>query len=378
MKATSIFLWLLIFSVLFLLSSCKTTTHYSAAHGYSKINTISNQKTNPPSSFYKGYQQPIVIPAGEFNRGIGWLSVDEIVYMTNSQNGSILYIHDLKNGLSKKLYESEYPIISSVISPDNKNIIIHSSPTTYEGLITIINNQGKSLFTETFPSVEIVFEWNRNSPGQLLITTFKEDWSFTNYLFNMDKMAYHQVEIRKPFSKWTGKNKLAYLDWNENDISLLAPLVQKELNQDEDVLKNKVYYFDSFLDKMLVISVNQLEQLANYQFYTHDMAEVKSLKLPILTNYSGWIIPYYDLISDQKHFLSMLPYESENADNYRDGFQLVSFDLESNKKEVILDHIENMPITCSPDGRYCLVGYQFEQILDLQNKTLIPLFESIQ
>lgn len=378
MKATPIFLWLLIFSVLFLLSSCKSATLHSDTHSYSKINIISNQKTNPPSSFYNGYQQPIVIPAGEFNRGIGWLNVDEIIYMTNSQTGSILYIHDMKEGISKKLYESKYPIISSVISPDHKNIIIHSSPSTYEGLITIINNQGESLFTEKFPSVEIVFEWNRNFPGQLLITTFKEDWSFTNYLFNMDKMEYHQMKFSKPFSKWTGKNKLAYLDWNENDISLFAPLVQKELNQGEHVLENEVYYFDSFLDKMLVISVNQLEELANYQFYTHDLTEVKSLKLPILTNYSGWIIPFYDLTADQKHFLSMLPYESENADNYRDGFQLVSFDIESNEKKVILDHIENMPLTCSPDGSYCLVGYQFEQLLDLNNKTLIPLFEGTQ
>ncbi|MFD2446052.1 hypothetical protein ACFSO7_19010 [Bacillus sp. CGMCC 1.16607] len=363
---------LIIFFNLFLLTSCEQDNHYSA-NSHSKINRINNLKKAPAPSFFREYQLPFSVSTSEFTKAIGWLNNDEIVYMTNSPDSTKLYRYHLKMGMNQLLYKSQFPIVSAMISPDRKNILIHTSPTTYEGNVTVLSIEGENLYSEKFPSVEIVIEWNQNDPNQLLITTFKEDWSFTNYFLYLDKKELRQSSLRKPFAKWTGKDELAFLDWDENDISLVAPLVQINGKNDEEILEEELIHFDTFFDKKFTVQINQAEQQAIYKIDDDRNNLHNSYKVPVLTNYSGWLIPYYGLIDDQQHFLTMLPLESKEVDQYREGFQLVSFDLTSNKTEVILDHTENVPFTCSPNGKLCLIGYQLDQLLQLENHSLISL-----
>lgn len=371
------FVVILLFSYLILLTGCNSGLQEVVTHSYSKINTLNKQKLNPPASFYTGYQLPILSssPKG-MNKGIGWLNNNEIIYLSEYPEGANLFQYDLKTGNSILLFESKYPVISTIISSDRKNILIHTSPSTYKGLITIINDHGEILFTKEFPSFEMVFEWNRYNSNQLLITTFQEDWSFTHYLIDVEKKDLKQMDIRKPFGKWTGENKLAFLDWDENDISLLAPLVQKELDRGEVLLKERVSYFDSSFNTLFTVYADQGLKEAEYAFYTNEMKELAIFKVPVLSSYSGWVVPNYELAADHQYFLSMIPYESTEADTYWDGFQLVSFNLKNSEKEVILEHTENVPLTCSPNLQYCLIGYQFEKLLHLQNKTFTSIFEN--
>lgn len=374
-RMISIIMVLILFSVsLSFLTSCRSDNSPASLHSFSKINKIKYQKKAPNSSFYNDYQLPISITKGDFSNVIGWLNDSEIIYLTNTQESSYLYIYNLIKGNSKILYESQHPIILTLISPDRENILIHSSPTTYEGQMTIINKEGEIKYKKEFPSVEMAFEWNQYNSNQLIVTTFKADWSFSNFLLNIDKEAIEPLDIRKPFVKWTGVNKLAFLDWDENDISLLSPLKEKELNKDEVLLKENIFQFESYLNKILTIAYDGEEELAIYTFYSNDMKNASAIKAPILSNYSGWLIPYYELSSDQKEFLTMLPFESTDADAYKGGFQFISYNLESGNKEIILENTENVPFTCSPNKQYCLMGYQLEKLFNLKRKTFTPLF----
>jgi hypothetical protein len=166
-------LFLLFLVTLTLLTSCKSDDRQSALHSLSKIKSIQIHKEFPPKSFYQALSLPISIPKGEFSRAIGWLSNDEFVYMSQSTEGTNLYCYNLKSGKSKILYESKNPIVSTLISPDQAKILIHSSPSTFEGQMNIIDLEGTELFTQGFPSVEMVFEWNQYAPEQLFITAFK-------------------------------------------------------------------------------------------------------------------------------------------------------------------------------------------------------------
>jgi hypothetical protein len=367
-------LFFLFLSILILLTSCKSENQQSAAHSFSKINLINNQKKTPLPSFFQVYQLPIANPKGEINRVIGWLNNHEIVYVTNEVQGSNLYRYDLKKGISKLLYESKFPIVTILISPDYNKLLIHSSPSTYEGQVSIINTEGKEVYSDSFPSVEMVFEWNQFNTEQLFITAFKADWSFTNYFLYLDKKELTSNDVRKPFAKWTGERRLAFLDWNENDISLVSPLIEKELGKEEILLRKGIFHFESFDNKILTITVESGEQLAKYTFYSKNMVEQFSFETPILSSYSGWVIPNYGMASDQKEFLTMIPLESTEADTYREGFQLISYNIKSGKKEILLENTENVPFTCSPNNTLCLMGYQFEKLFSLQNRTMTTIF----
>jgi hypothetical protein len=357
-----------------LLTSCNSNDKQSALHSLSKSNSIHKHKESPPKSFFQDLSLPISIPKGEFSKVIGWLSDEEFIYMTQFFEGTNLYRYNLKSGSSRILYESINPIVSTLISPDRKNLLIHSSPSTYEGQMNIIDLEGKELFSKGFPSVEMVFEWNQYQSDHLFITAFKEDWSFTNYFLNLSEMKIKEIEVRKPFAKWTGETKMAFLDWNEEDIALLSPLIEKEFGKEEVLLKDEVFQFETFMGKLLTISVDSIEHQATYQFYSENMVEQVSFKTPVLSSYSGWLLPNYEMTSDQETFLTMVPLKSAEADTYREGFQFISVNTESGEKEVILESTDDVPFTCSPNKRLCLIGYQFEKLFNIQTKTMSSLF----
>ncbi|MHC0035922.1 YqgU-like beta propeller domain-containing protein [Pseudoneobacillus sp. C159] len=367
-----IYMLILFLGFLVILSSCKAETFNPVLHSKSELNSSQNLKDLPPASFFSVYQLPIIVPKGNLNRVIGWLSNDEIVYLSQSSEASYLYLHTLSKGKSELLFESEYPIVTGVISPDYQEIIIHSSPSSYEGKVVIINKNGSESFSQSFPSVEMGFEWNQYDANQLFITAFNEDWSFTNYYLELDRKLVTRIDIRKPFAKWTGNRKMAFLDWNDEDISLLSPLVEKSFDQDERRLADDIFQFDTFLDRLLTITIDGDNQLAKYQFFSKEMSKEASFLIPVLSSYSGWLVPHYELTSEG--FLSMVPLKSEEADIYQDGFQLVLYNLQTGKHEVLLEELDNYPFTCSPNGKLCLMGYQFEKLLNLKTKMLTQLF----
>jgi hypothetical protein len=377
MKNNTLFFYVsfvLFLFTLIVITGCEEKGQTVEYHSHSKVSSIINQKELPSTSFFSVFSLPISIPKGDFSKAIGWLSNNEIIYLTQFSEGANLYIHDLISGQSEILFESPYPIITSLISPDKSKILIHASPSTYEGEITIIDRDGEVAYSENFASVEMVFEWNHTLPEQLFITAFKEDWSFTNYYLDLVSKELSPVDVRKPFAKWTGKNKLAFLDWSEEDISLLSPLIQKEFDKAEFQLTKDVFQFDTFFEQILTISVDSVERLAKYTFYSEKMVEKMNFKVPVLSSYSGWLIPYYELSSNHQNFITMVPLESAEADTYRAGYQLESINLSSGEKKLIMENMDNVPFTCSPNQEYCLIGYQLEKLLHLGNKTILPLF----
>jgi hypothetical protein len=355
-------------------TGCDDENRSFANQSHSKISSTNMQKELPSTSFFSVFTLPIEIPKGDFSKVIGWLNDDEIVYMTQFPEGAALYMHNLTNGESELLFNSAHPIVSSLISPDKTKVLIHASPSTFEGEVSIIDRNGILQYSESFASVEMTFEWNQLEPEQLFITAFKDDWSFTNYYLNVMNKELRAVDVRKPFAKWTGKNKLAFLDWSDEEISLLSPLIQKEFDKPEFQLTKDVFHFDTFYDQILTISIDTVERLAKYTFYTEKMVEVFNFKVPVLSVYSGWLIPNYEFSFDQQEFLTMIPLESAEADMYRDGYQFVSVNLATGQKNILVESMDNVPFTCSPNKRNCLVGYQLERLFNLENKTFVPLF----
>ena len=124
---------------------------------------------------------PIKDLEGSFFSASGWIDNQTILYITETSEGSALFSYNLVNGQSSRLYSSVYSIVSVTVSPNRKNILIHSSPNSSTGLVTVISSSGKMIMSSEIPSNELAIEWNEHKGNLVLITSFTEDWQYHTY-----------------------------------------------------------------------------------------------------------------------------------------------------------------------------------------------------
>jgi hypothetical protein len=334
-----------------------------------------NKQNDPPSQPAKTWKLPIEIPEGEFYKIGSWYTDHQLLYITNYEQSSSVYLYNLLTGSSEFLYKSEVPIVSLQISPSKKNILIQSSPSTYEGQVTILSSEGTEIFTQSIPSYELAFEWNPLNESKILISAFNEDWTYQMLLLDIEQRKTTELTLPQPFIKWIGQEEVAYLNWDEESPSLSAPLMTKELSTEyEKEILPEVLQFTTFNDILMTVTVKDVDQLqALYTFYDKDKKVLNSFSIPHLSMFSGWLVPYNDLNVRKGEFITLKPVKSAEADAYREGFELVSYNIESGNLKVILQGLKNEPILLSPTGEAALYGNRFEKIIDFNTKEVREL-----
>ncbi|MBO0959509.1 hypothetical protein J1P26_07150 [Neobacillus sp. MM2021_6] len=339
----------------------------------------SEKSKAPVSAVEDEWKIPIAIPngAGEYYKAAGWLSETEIVYITNLEQTSRVFQYNLFTGKSSLIYESKNPIVTVQISPSKKYLLVHSSPSSYEGHVTIIDLKGTEQMEKSFPSYELVFEWNPYNESEILVSKFAEDWSFQLFLLDMNKATNTEVFLRQPFVKWMNGEEEVFLDWDQENPSLSAPLIMKgSKNGNEKTVIQSAIHFSTYRDLLMAVSVNEHDQtMADYSFFDKELKKFFTFSIPQLTKYSDWLVPYFDFNEKKGQFITFRPLKSGEMDTYSDGFQLESYDLKGKSSNLIMEGLDNEPIYFSPSGGALLYGYQFEKIIDLQAKKIYELIQ---
>jgi hypothetical protein len=365
-----------IFQILFLLVFASFFSACAHQQNAKPNPSEDNDKQNvPPSQPEESWKLPIEIPEGEFYKVGCWYSDHHLLYITNLEQTSSVYIYNLLTGSSELLYKSEVPIVTLQISPSKENILIQTSPSTYEGQVTILSPEGTEIFKESIPSYELAFEWNPFNESQILISSFNEDWTFQTLLLDIEQRKTTELTLPQPFIKWIGNEQVAFLNWNEESPSLFAPLMTKNLSAEaEEELFTDVLQFAAYNDILMTVTVKDDEQLqASYTFYDKDKKILNSFSIPHLSMFSGWLVPYNDLNVSQGEFITLKPVKSAEADTYREGFELIRYDLDNSSSNVILQDLKNEPILLSPSGEAALYGNRFDKIINLKTKELKEL-----
>jgi hypothetical protein len=170
-------------------------------------------------------------------------------------------------------------------------------------------------------------------------------------------------------------NELLYLDWRTDSPSLSAPLKKYNVNSkvSNDVMED-VFQVDVFSKHTLTISINPTEEspVGKYTFFDQDLQMISQLSLPQLSNFSGWVVPFYDYV---KAFFTFKPEYSSEFDTYAGGFDLIKFSVDSNEEQVLIENLMNEPISCSPNGGMCLYGYSLENLLLFDRKKELSLLQ---
>ncbi len=365
--ATGAFLLVL----LFFLSACSIQQGTKPHPGKQQQGSQLQKDTSTVHS--NRWKIPMAVSNGEFFKGVGWLTNDTVLYITNQGQSSSVFRYHFPTGKSELLFKSEYPIVTVQISPGKKYLLIHSSPSTYKGTITVTDLKGHVVWSESIPSYELSFEWNPYNESEILISKFNEDWTFQVFLVSLDTRSVKQLSVPQPFMKWMDKDHIAYLNGDQASPSLFAPLVVKSLaDQSVHTAFSNIYQFSAFKERTMTITVKGQDQSqAVYTFFDPKNRQLDAFSMPQLSQYSDWLVPFYDYIEAKDQFLTFQPVKSGEADAYRDGFQLVSKLLTEKKSAVLFQNLKNEPLSCSPSGETCLYGTSLEKLMDLKAKKIV-------
>lgn len=372
MKSKAFFLWLLLLVPTLLMIGCEKKEQ-------PQVNQ--NKRTESVDSFISFIDikenVPILMEAGEFEKVHGWLSDQTIVYSTNIQNGSNVYVYNLLEGTSKLLAKMDTMIDSIHISDAGNYLLIRSSNTPSNCFITVMNKEGKVVFSETIDAFDVAIEWNPYNEDKLLISTFTEDWQDRTFELSLSDQTMSEIELSNPFAYWVNENELIFIDRDQEESSLWADLVMKNLvNGNEKDIFPSIFQTDTFHNMFMTITGGQDDvSEATYHFYENNLNPLGDFSMPRLSLFSDWLVPYYDFIERQNMFISFQPLYNEEMGAYNEGFQLFTYELGSkdSNKQFLLEGLENEPISCSPDGNLCLYGYYFEKLIDLENKKIMQL-----
>lgn len=359
---------------IFLLNACSLQQNQNSLHS-SKQSAKTQERT--PAAESALWKIPIRIPEGRFLRVAGWLSNQQILYITTQGKTYNLVRYDLLSGKSKLLFKSQDPIGVVQISPSMKYILIQSSPANLEGNITITDLKGNRLWVRTLPSYQLAFAWNPYNDSEVLISKFNQDWTFQVFLLNFRRKVTTELSLQQPFLQWVSEKQLAFLNWDQPNASLVAPLmVHSVTDGKERTLFPKVFQFSTFRNLLMTIKVNEQNKKKlklNYSFFDRKMQSVFSFSLPGLTKDSGLVVPFYDYNETKGVFITLRPLTSGAADTYTEGFQLATYNIHNGKSSSILAGLGNEPLTCAPSGEVCLYGNQFEKLIDLKEKRVVGL-----
>ncbi|KKK33198.1 hypothetical protein WQ57_25040 [Mesobacillus campisalis] len=370
--------FLLFFAFLFLagisLAGCfkedSASLHEKASH-------VPNKKDGPAPGFSgKAPVLPLNVE-GDFFKAIGWLDERTILYITNVSEGSNLYRYDIYDGKSTLLYESPHFAVTAELSPGKKHVLIHSAPSSYEAELAFINPNGEMLFKTRFPSFELAFEWNGEDEEKVLVSAFREDWSYQVYILDIGNENITEVDLDPPFAIWPAEEEMYYLDWDNTGPALHAPLKKRILNtQAEHTILEGVHHLEGSGELVLAVQTSETDNgMAAYQFIDSKSGERKSFEVVQLSAFSGWLVPFYDLGTDNS-FVYFRPLYSGEADLYGAGFTLSRYSLDEGSEENLMEGMENEPINCAPDGKYCLYGFQLEKLIDMEKKQIINLIDN--
>lgn len=338
---------------------------------------LDREKETPDAAFFGAAIQPIQPGDEEFQKSAGWLTNGSILYITNKGEGSSIYTYILGSGKSKLIYESGMPIVNAEISPDRKRIMVHKAESN-QGVLTIIDLDGKEEFSANIESYELNFEWNAYNQDLIAVSAFDENWDFKTYLLDLDQKKLIEQDIPEPFIRWVSDHEYAYQEWQEETMSLQAPIMIRPISGNKSVKKfEDVYQFDSLGKHFLTVAVKDKngQYSAQYTLYSSGLTPAGSLDAPILTSFSGWLVPFYDLMDDGKEFFYLRPLHDGEADIYEDGFELVRYNLPKQNEEVILDGLNNEYISCSPSGTMCLYGFQLEKVINIATRKVTDLIQ---
>lgn len=321
--------------------------------------------------------KPIVIPEGQKFYSVNeWYNQDTVIYSVGESGGSSLYLHKINTGERSLFFQSEEWIGKIEANIDNSLFAVQTIEKNGTSHLRILNKMGHEIFTRSSKIEELQFLWNPYAPNELIVTEFLPNFDFRLFKINVTEKEIYQIPLEHPFVQWISKDELVYLDWNQNEFTLEAPVFLYNLK----TLENKKWLDSSimlFSMKDIIASVTMIKsdyQQSRYTFYDAKTRTKRTeINIPVLNTFSeAWWVPSFDFDEKKQLFYFMKPNRAGDIAEYKDGFQLTALTMDGKEVELI-NVTGNVPIKLSPTGDWCLIGNQLEQVLNISDQQIYNL-----
>ncbi|WP_417899612.1 hypothetical protein ABN702_04720 [Bacillus haimaensis] len=321
--------------------------------------------------------QQIETPFESFSAVVEWLNDETVLYIMEATGKYEVHTFNVRSGESTLFYTSDSPITTVEANSTYELFVIQTAPSFTEGHLSVVDASGNLVCQWEFPdSQDLVYSWNPYTNNHIAVSSFHEDWTFEGYLLDVSTKEMTKKYFANPFVQWLGESKVGYINWNQDEPSLTAPLLAYDVltDQTEQLMEN-VIMFTSLSNLVMTMTTNmENEQVAQYNFLdTKNFKNVHQFQAPLLSMYSNYVTPFYEYVSSTNLFYTFIPTSGGTVEGLSDSFQFVSFHVEEGEKEVLLEKLENKPIKFSPNGLFCLYGYQLEQLIFIPEKEMIDL-----
>lgn len=315
--------------------------------------------------------------SGEAFNTVGeWYDNENILYINDKFEGSDIFRYDIYQSEKELFYSTDSPVITMKANEDHSLFLIHTSNASNEAEIIIVDEDGKENFKWQVDAYDLYYNWNPYNKDQIFLTAFLEDWSYETYLLDVGEETVKNYDILQPFIQWISNNEISYLKWDQNEPSFFAPLFSYSLeNKNESLLFENIISYSTFINLLVTVELDKdKDSYGVYHFFdTKTNQLLHEYKLPLLTDYSKWNIPYEDYAVEQRLFYTFRPYTTGSFDTYSQKYEFVSFNMKNGEEKSLIQKVDSKPIKISPNGYLCLYGYQFENIINLHTNDIIPL-----
>lgn len=311
---------------------------------------------------------PLELNEGLFHSVADWKDDETIFYIINDAEGSAVHTYNLFTGESSLFFESKAPIVQFEANAEHSLFLVHTSPTSYEAELIILDAEASIQFSTKFESFELQYTWNQINHNQLFVSSFNEDWTFQTYIINVKEKDVKNNPVEFPFIQWLYNDEISYLKWDQDTPSLTAPLYIYNIGKrEESLLSNKVVSNTNFTGEISTIELVDENGTAAVKFYDiKDRKLIAEMPTNLVALYSDWSIPYHDMDSKAVYYMF-------EVNETKTSFSLISFELDNKEKKTIIENIENLPIKLSPNGEYALYGARFENIIFFDDNAIKEL-----
>lgn len=306
-----------------------------------------------------------------------WYDENTVIYSVGEKEMASLYLHNLLSGKRDLFYQTNEFIAKIQANANHSLFAVQTLEQSGDSHIRILDKIGKEIFSWDNKIEDLQFMWNPYEPDELVITEFLSYMDFHLLKVNVRTKDVAKISVNNPFVQWTNRNELGFLNWDQNEPSLDAPLLIFNLKtlEEEEWLEHCIMLF-TLKDVVITVSLDNGDlNKALYTFYeSKTRKKLTETYIPIINTFSeAWWIPSFDFNENKKIFYYMKPKRAGDISEYNEGYELTALSIEDQEEEVLMTIPNNYPIKLSPDGRLCLIGQQLEQVINISNGQLSNL-----
>ncbi|MEW9500416.1 hypothetical protein [Jeotgalibacillus marinus] len=310
---------------------------------------------------------PLILPSSSFHSYIGWLNNHEILYAAQiDQLEYHIISYNICTAQTKIVLSEQGSLTQASLSPSKQSLLLHKADSTLNAEVSVFNLQTKEkVWSHVIESYELLYEWNEHDESKILFTAFESDWTYKVWLADINKKEWEEITGTPPFIAWSSLDKFVYQQWSSEINVPEAPVYEHFFDIDySNQVKEAVLAFDLLQPFFMTVELGKEEKEFSYTF-DREGEIISTFTAPSVQMYSDWVIPKYDFIKSENTFITFKPYKDGEYNTEENQFALVSWDVEASAETVIKDYVNNEPLSCSPDGAYCLMGFQYTSIIDM-------------